>query len=270
MASWHFFPPWSQVFPLVFLSLLFLPTCITVLIWSIKHSRQEMKKAEMAVLFLLPTFTNLYFIKTVKKDFTDHDPGVLEQDLTLKKSQSVPNLQRKFSAPVLKTRSNSLGHCSTPVKDSFEIQSEFSLFHSNILFFLFFLGAFIILCGDLTIQYKKGYGQWSTTTKTFVGIFFVNLLLWLDFNYSMFKKKQPGHQSDNRWEYFIVFGGIVIDNTDCHVNNNPHLNLYPAEQNNHLLPDKYKKIYIILIRNIWDYEYKFQCLWKYLNNCYKK
>ena len=207
-----FCPPCSPVFPLLFLCVLYLPTCITVLVWSIRHSHKEMQISEKAVLFVLPIFTNLYFIKPVKKDNSDPGLGVLEQDVILRKSNSLPNLHRKHSLPVLKARSNSLRNLSTSVKESSETQSEFSIFHSNVLYFVFFLGAFIILGSDLTIQLARHYKDTisytdlfikiSNITKIFIGIFFVNLILWLDFNYSIFKKKQPSHQSENRWKHY--------------------------------------------------------------------
>ena len=68
---------------------------------------------------------------------------------------------------------------------------NFSLFQSNILFGLYFLGSVSVLTADVAIMITRAesseftYG--SCITASIVVIFLFNTILWLDLNYLFYK-----------------------------------------------------------------------------------
>ena len=76
------------------------------------------------------------------------------------------------------------------INDKLLDQPNFSLFHSNILYTFFFVSTSLILGADTTLQLVRN-GRIATVTMYFAAVFLVNLVLWLDFNYSRTKKEEP-------------------------------------------------------------------------------
>ena len=82
-------------------------------------------------------------------------------------------------------------------------QPNFSLIHSNNLYFLFLLGFFICFGGDLVMQWAKN-GYVTENTKLFLSIFIVNIFLWIDFSVNFSKKLEPRGRQDCFCETFLA------------------------------------------------------------------
>ena len=71
-------------------------------------------------------------------------------------------------------------------------EPDFCIFHSNILYMFFLTGTSITMAADVLVQTKV-----STITYTALAGVAFNLVLWLDFNYTMYKRRQADDQADN-------------------------------------------------------------------------
>ena len=58
-------------------------------------------------------------------------------------------------------------------------------------------GAGLVLCGDTWLQLERK-GDISFITKPFIAIFIVNILLWIDFNISMVRRKKHNEPQTSR------------------------------------------------------------------------
>ena len=149
----------------------------------------------LAVYFGFAIFTNMWFVEIDHKQPNKVKTATKRsiQESKNKKSQSEPNIVLAQPRKMVKSRSISL----TVINLNFEINpsenhQNFSLYHSNILFCLYFFGSTLILMADLAMQRVRPssyhHDSWwdvSPTMKTVIGIYLVNLFLWLDFNYNV-------------------------------------------------------------------------------------
>ena len=83
-----------------------------------------------------------------------------------------------------------------------DIDPNFSIFQSNILFGLYFVGSSSVFSLDIIIQLSRNrkcpgtwvpgicWGTWISIGFALVMVF--NTLLWLDLNYLLYKRKQTG------------------------------------------------------------------------------
>jgi hypothetical protein len=66
-------------------------------------------------------------------------------------------------------------------------EPNFSLLQSNILYLMFFLGSFLCLGMNMIVQKAKN-GSISNNTQFFISILLLNVILWVDFNFKVFRK----------------------------------------------------------------------------------
>ena len=58
-------------------------------------------------------------------------------------------------------------------------------------------GAGLVLCGDTWLQLERK-GDISFITKPFIAIFIVNILLWIDFNITLVRRKKENKPQTHR------------------------------------------------------------------------
>ena len=76
---------------------------------------------------------------------------------------------------------------------------NFSVFQSNVLYSLFFLGTFIIMGLDIVVQMsRKSYI--SNVTIAFMLLLVVNVILWVDFNSNM--RVERTSSSETKFGFF--------------------------------------------------------------------
>ena len=73
-------------------------------------------------------------------------------------------------------------------------EPNFSLLQSNILYLMFFLGSFLCLGADMIVQ-KARNGFISNNTQFFLSILLLNIILWIDFNFKVFRKARTAGRS---------------------------------------------------------------------------
>ena len=66
---------------------------------------------------------------------------------------------------------------------------SFNRFQSNILYSLFCLGTTIFFGMDLGYQIVRN-GSFTNTTLLFFGLFLLNIILWVDFNFKLHQQNQ--------------------------------------------------------------------------------
>lgn len=178
--------------PLVYLSLLFLPTIVYVLFISCrKYGIKKMfqKFVDNTVFSIFAVVTNISFFKRsrdISKDIAD--------DITYKnkqRSKSVPNLTNTKRTTYRRQISASLDSLSQ-IQTIIHEDHSFSRFQSNILFDLFFFGTTIFgttifFCMDLVDQTVRK-GALSDMTLAFFGIFLLNIVLWIGINFQLQQK----------------------------------------------------------------------------------
>ena len=54
-----------------------------------------------------------------------------------------------------------------------------------------------MLCGDIWLQIERK-GSVSVVTKPFIAIFIVNILLWIDFNFTIWRRKKQNEPPTSR------------------------------------------------------------------------
>ena len=177
--------------PIFTICVLYLPTIVYVTVLNISNSRKHLTVAEHTVLFVFPVCTNLYYItprskQTRKQNKIEKRPPA-NKSKNIQRSKSAPEMFTDFSQPPFQTRSRSISNIFVNATDQKYGEPDFSLFHSNLLYAFFFISSIIILVGDMAFQISR-HGRVSTITKSVWTIFILNLALWLDFNYHMWKK----------------------------------------------------------------------------------
>ena len=75
-------------------------------------------------------------------------------------------------------------------------EPNFSLLQSNILYLMFFLGSFLCLGADMIVQKGKN-GFISNNTQFFISILLLNIILWVDFNFKVFRKTRTESRSNS-------------------------------------------------------------------------
>ena len=179
--------------PVLYIGLFYLPTVFYVLIINIKKTPKNVKVTEHVVLFILAIFTNMFFIKPQPED-KRNSRGKLKPKPV--RSSSLPNISSSGHKPW--RRSASCPSLSLKVKNKETDQPDCSLFHSNILFFVQFIGFFLIISADVAIMLKRGSLIKSEYVKYLamlnVSILLLNVVLWIDLNIRMKRKKRllPG------------------------------------------------------------------------------
>jgi hypothetical protein len=175
----------ALILPMAIIALLYLPSLIYVSILHIKKSNKEIKVIERVLMFVFTMFTNLCYINSSKTQF-------IIEPTTLGRPKSAPALTNAdVELLTLKPKSKSLSTMAINYKVL--DQPNFSLYHSNILYIFFFLYVFIFECADVGFQIirKPPNTPLDTVTKYCLAIFSINLMLWLEFNYSRMKKQEP-------------------------------------------------------------------------------
>ena len=170
--------------PLFILSVLYLPTLIYVTVISVRKFRKNMKIHDKAILFIFPIFTNLCFIKPAEKQI------IIDCRNMKSRSKSESDILPSLSKPVQMSRSKSSTKFNTSkIHFNTEIlEPNLSLVHSNVLYAFFFIGTAIVLGLDLALQLARNHSI-SDGTKPFIAIFVLNIVLWIDFNIHMAKRR---------------------------------------------------------------------------------
>ena len=173
--------------PLTVICALFLPTVVYVFILNLKHSRKETKVGEQSVLFLYPIFTNIYFVKPKSQKSVNISRSAKTSTKPLKRSKSAPELTALLHKSVHRQRSISM--YLLPWIDTECTQPEFSLFHSNVLYVLFFFPNLIRLGLELRLLIVNRGSYSPLLTMIVSALLCLNVILWLDFNRNWSKRK---------------------------------------------------------------------------------
>ena len=170
--------------PVIVLSVLYLPTLIYVSIVSVKKVNKSMKVHDLALLFIFPIFTNMYFIKAANK------PEFFTFNSKKPRSQSEPAILVRPTKLRQKPRSKSFTGTGIINKDVNKDQNEpsLSLHHSNVLYVLFFFGALGNLAFEILVQLRMN-NVMPDLLKMLIAIFALNILLWVDFNIRMSRRR---------------------------------------------------------------------------------
>ena len=230
--------------PVLYIAFFYLPTVLYVLIINIKKAPKNVKVPEHVVLFILATFTNMFFTKPQPEDKMDshaemkynpvrssslpnitsnmnnmavkleHTPKqtsstestakntkeeetvreqiekLMEDEDTSEEDEELDEIREitNISSDKLWRRSVSCPSLSFKEKIKESDEPDFSLFHSNIIYFIQFIGFFLIISFTLAIVFRRGtpvYAQhWIT-----IAVLLANFLLWIDLNITMLRKK---------------------------------------------------------------------------------
>ena len=192
------------VFPLVQIALMYLPKIVYILILNVRKAGNGMKISEHAVLFVFPIFTNLYYAKGSKQNFhlTQNFPENIEENILepppQRRALSAPDLIHQSVETPAAARPRSVPAQAQLATESLLDEPDFCIFHSNILYMFFLTGTSITMAADVLVVQRAGRGlAVSTVTYTALLGVMVNLVLWLDFNYTMYKRRQADDQADN-------------------------------------------------------------------------
>ena len=166
--------------PVLYIILFYLPTVLYVLIVNVKKCPKNMKVTEHFVLFILASFTNMLFTKPQPEDKTNKLAKINVR------SSSLPNITS--SADKLWRRTESCPSLSfkEEIKESF--QPDFSLFHSNILYFIQFIGFVVMISFDIAIALKRE-NTIFVQQQILIAVLLVNFILWIDLNITILRKK---------------------------------------------------------------------------------
>ena len=113
----------------------------------------------------------------------------------VKRALSLPNL-RGISSLLIEGCPDVVNSPKHVVKSKRTEEPNFSLLRSNILYLMFFVGSFNCLGGDVVMQWAKN-GYINNNTKLFLSFFVANVLLWIDFNFQVFRKSNSCFRSCN-------------------------------------------------------------------------
>ena len=193
----------TLVFPLVFLSLLYIPTFLYLARISWNKFGKHADIVQNCVLLVFAVTTNFSLFKMQKNDGigvsqSSKDKKNKKQLLRTKSlihfTGDLPYAckKRSFSCMQLSFETSKNGDQMI----NFRRGPQFSPYQSNILYLLYFLGAFIILFADIAfyiIRNNSTFLIWLFkpvwVSKVFSCLLIFNFLLWLDFNRSIGKKK---------------------------------------------------------------------------------
>ena len=171
-------------YPLLYLTLLFLPTIvyIEIISWR-KYGAKKLTEqiVESTVFSVFAAVTNIsLFGKST--DIPKPDRQVCPK----RRSQSEPINRIR---PSHHQRSRSLN--SLPqLQPDLEQDQRFSRYQSNILYSLYLFGTTIIFCMDLAYQIVKA-GVFTTSGLAFFSLFLCNIVLWMDFNFQLYQQTKP-------------------------------------------------------------------------------
>ena len=184
----------TLVAPLVILSIIFLPTLVYLAVLALRSlltkSFNKAKVTDTVIFFLLSLFTNLYFTKSNFKDTTSQKNGNIFSNKKYMRTHSLPNIY----GCVYKQKPRSASVAKITFSNSTDNQPNFSLFHSNVLYFLFFVGSSVIFGLDVALQLARS-NKMSFKTKPFIGVLILNLILWLDFNIQLTRRQRKSDGS---------------------------------------------------------------------------
>ena len=192
-------------FPLLYLALLFLPTIIYVeIISSRKYGLKKVtgKIVENTVFSIFAVVTNISFFKLSPAISS----RVETETVTIRRSQSVPNITNTMRSGTLRQRSRSMDFVPSLIQTNEGQDPSFSIFQSNIMYSFYFFGTTVIFCLDLGFQMLKN-GAFTNSSLVFFGLFLCNMILWIDFN---LKLKQQTKMNNGRG----IFEDLMDNSSD--------------------------------------------------------
>ena len=152
----------TLIIPLFMLVILYLPSILYICIISFKFYRGERWSREVLadpILFIFPLFTCISFYHkktkiTEEKENETHDTRINSEKDEEDTSES-RNTQNQFPIEVEMKNEKSVAEDCNQLKEHNERSKEFSVQQSNVLYFLFFIGAAICIGGDISMQYLR-------------------------------------------------------------------------------------------------------------------
>ena len=60
------------------------------------------------------------------------------------------------------------------------------------------LGSCLMIAVDIWLQWERGNTTISNATRPFIAIFIINILLWIDFNITIVRRKNQHESQTNR------------------------------------------------------------------------
>ena len=199
--------PVTLLAPLLFLFVLYTPT----IIYLVKKSYDKFGRKNFfgyffdnIVIFIFPLATNISFYNVIPRN---------RHSVKRKKGMQNANFDQSFKY-IRRTRSLEIFHSPSEEIEAIKRKSiscqlfawdnekqkeniysdrvpHFSLQQSNVLYFFFFIAAFIILFIEMYVQVSRGDSsfrdwllddEWGMIAKICSSILLFNLMLWLDFN----------------------------------------------------------------------------------------
>ena len=144
------------------LVILYLPSILYICIISLKFYRGENWSREVLadpILFIFPLFTCISFYHkktkiTEEKENETHDTRINSEKDEEDTSES-RNTQNQFPIEIEMKNEKSVAEDCNQLKEHNERSKEFSVQQSNVLYFLFFIGAAICIGGDISMQYLR-------------------------------------------------------------------------------------------------------------------
>ena len=173
--------------PTLYITLFYLPTALYVFIVTMRKANKSMSITEQIVMFNLSMFTNMFFTKSKQQPGAQRDKHAWRRRNV--RSSSLEGSSFNYKKLVKYTRSVSCPNL--PLEDSSQEvnQPNFSLYHSNILYSIQFIGFLLILLSDVAVGLKRG-GRINIIGQFYIGVFVANLALWIDLNVTMFRKRR--------------------------------------------------------------------------------
>ena len=180
----------ALVLPLAIFAFLYLPTVLFLAFLTIKNYHKKLWVIDIAVNFMFAIFTNMWLNDTGQNQSNKARKATARSKF--RRSHSEANMELNKPNKMAKPRSKSLPDINLSFYiDPSENHRTFSLYHSNILFLLFFFGSSLVLMADIALQRVRpssyqndSFLDVSPTMRTVIGVYFMNLFLWLDFNYT--------------------------------------------------------------------------------------
>ena len=143
----------------------------------------------------LPTLYNETGISTPDLEGVESEPCLISAANISKKEIRRRNLSAPSSSMTMigLNKDNDIEKVETGQGDSIRKTSQrydpkFSVFQSNVLYMLFFLGAFTVFGLDVCFQLNKNE-EIGEDTQVFLFLFVVNVILWMDFNLKTVKRR---------------------------------------------------------------------------------
>ena len=191
-----------------YLALLYLPTIIYVefISWKKYGSKKFNRKiVENTVFSIFAVITNIsYFEKSPKSVQDCRTDGAQRSEST----QNITRIIRSVNASQISCDQTS-PEGSSQVQNILEDDLNFSRFQSNILYGLYCFGTAIFFCMDLGYQLVRN-GEFSNTSLMFFGIFLLNIVLWVDFNFKVHQQRQPSRGGGIFEELMDVSSDLLV------------------------------------------------------------